>query len=262
MKSFFVEQPAWGPQVIRINTVVEAVEAAEKQAANLDEVRQNCRIASVRASVALEGNRLTEDEVSQIVGSQVPDSDERDIEDVRNVWVAYQQLDTLDPYDSESFLRAHAMMTAGLVAQSGMYRTDNVEVVDCDNSLVHTGADPALIAEGVQQLLEWALNTDVHPLVVACATHHMIEFIHPFQDGNGPIGRLWQTLLLSRWTPVLAWIPTEAVVYEHQDGYYQALQASHGDHIEASPFITYMLNIVEEALGRYQDSLTVRTEGS
>ncbi|MCL2482753.1 MAG: Fic family protein [Propionibacteriaceae bacterium] len=262
MKSFFVEQPEWGPQVIRINTVVEAVEAAEKQAANLDEVRQNCRIASVHASVALEGNRLTEDEVCQIVGSQVPDSDGRDIEDVRNVWVAYQQLGTFDPYNKESFLRAHAMMTAGLVAQSGMFRTGNVEVVDCDDSLVHTGADPALIPEGVQQLLEWAQTTNDHRLVIACATHHMIEFIHPFQDGNGPIGRLWQTLLLGRWHPVLAWVPAEAVVYERQTDYYHALQASHGDHIEASPFITYMLDVIEEALRRYQGLLTVATEAS
>ena len=108
------------------------------------------------------------------------------------------------------------------------------------------------LAWDVTELLEWGSASTDHPLVVSSAAHFLIEHIHPFRDGNGRIGRLWQMLILARWRPVMGWMPIETLIRAHQDGYYRALQASREPTIDAAPFIDYMLGVIAESLAAYE----------
>lgn len=258
MKPFFVDQPEWDDLIGRIYVALERVTLSERGLSNRLELRRRGRIQSIHSSTAIEGNRLSEAEVRGVINGLTVFGYPQDIREVQNAWSAYQEFEAYDPFSVDSFLRAHGLMTHGLITQSGIFRTGDVEVVNDEDPprVLHVGADPEIVAEGVQQLLVWARDTTVHPLISSSATHFMIEFIHPFQDGNGRMGRLWQTILLSRWNEMFAWMPTETVARHHQLGYYQALQASHNGKIEASPFITYMLKIIEESLQEYHTVIT------
>jgi Fic family protein len=162
-------------------------------------------------------------------------------------------MDSFDPFSLDSFLAAHRLVTGGLLADAGSFRTVDVEVVNADGEVLHEGAAPELVPRGMEQLFEWARLTETHPLLASGATHFMIEFIHPFRDGNGRMGRLWQTLLLSRWNELFAWMPVETLIHDNQEGYYRALQASHNGRVEASPFISFMLTVIEASLVAYAE---------
>jgi Fic family protein len=133
-----------------------------------------------------------------------------------------------------------------------------VAVVNSKREILHSGADfrqvPALIAE----LLEWGKNTDTHALIKSSAMHFMIEHIHPFRDGNGRIGRLWQTLVLNEWNAVFEWLPVETMIYHSQAKYYEALQQSHNKDggVDCRPFIDFMLDAIENAMYKYVDIAT------
>jgi len=260
MKPFFTDQPEWADLIGRIYVSLERVTLLDDQAPHRLELRRRNRIRSVHSSTAIEGNRLTEGEVRTVVNGSIVFGPEKDIKEVQNAWASYEAIDSFDPYCVDSFLRAHAMMTEGLIRESGMWRTGDAEVTNEANEVLHTGADPGLVPEGMKQLFQWAQATNHHPLIASSATHYMIEFIHPCQDGNGRMGRLWQTLILSRWNPLFAWMPTETLVRDRQLGYYTALQASHDLHIDASPFITYMLGVIDAALLAYQQSAVAGAE--
>jgi Fic family protein len=150
-------------------------------------------------------------------------------------------------------LKAHRFITENPVQESERFRTVVVAVVNSRGEILHSGADyrnvPALIAE----LLEWGKTADVHALIKSSAIHYMIEHIHPFRDGNGRIGRLWQTLILNRWNPVFEWIPVETMIYYSQAKYYRALQQSHQNGVDCCPFIDFMLDIIEKSLYQYID---------
>ena len=165
---------------------------------------------------------------------------------------AHDALNELDPWSVDDFLRAHGLLTAGLVTESGAFRTVDVEIVNADGEVLHTGSRIEEVPRLVADVLEWGSASNDHPLVVSSATHFLIEHIHPFRDGNGRIGRLWQTLVLNRWRPALAWMPTETLIRAHQDGYYAALQASRKPEIDAAVFIDYMFGVVTEALESYE----------
>lgn len=144
------------------------------------------------------------------------------------------------------------MLTAGLVAESGAYRTVDVDIVNAEGEVLHTGSRVEKVPRLVAETLEWGQTSDSHPLVVSSAVHFLIEHIHPFRDGNGRIGRLWQTLILSKWQPVFAWMPTETLIRQHQAGYYAALQGSREPEIDAATFIDYMFGVVTESLVAYE----------
>jgi Fic family protein len=212
------------------------------------QLRRQARIGAVHASTVIEGNRLTPQQAEAVVDGNRVIAPPTDILEMRGAWAAYEALPTYAPASIADFLRAHALLMNDLVAEPGVFRTVDVEIVNADDEVLHTGSRFAKVPRLMGELLEWASGTDDHPLIVSSAVHFMIELIHPFRDGNGRMGRLWQTLLLSRWQPVMAWIPVETVVLEHQAGYYQALQASHEPDIDSAPFIDFMLGVIEECL--------------
>jgi Fic family protein len=254
---FFTPRDAWLGQVGRIYVLLQGAQAGEAGAANRVELRRANRIKSVHWSTAIEGNRLSLDEVTAVIAGRTVYGPERDILEVQNAWSAYEALDTYDPHSVPDFLRAHGLLTAGLIAESGRFRSREVEIVNHQGEVLHTGSRARKVPRLVAELLEWAQTTQAHPLVASSATHFLIEHIHPFQDGNGRIGRLWQTLMLSRWQPLFAHLPTETLIARHQQGYYQALQASRGPEVDAAPFITFMLGVIERSLADYQASVVV-----
>jgi Fic family protein len=258
VKPFFEMQDAWVDKVGEIYAALERVRISEERNPNKLLLRERSRINSVHATTAIEGNRLSPGDVAGLISGAAVFGPPRDILEVRNAHAAYEALDSLDPYSVESFLRAHGLLTNGLVAEAGAFRTVDVEVVRADGEVLHTGADPEIVPRAVGQLLEWAGQTEANPLIASSAAHFMIEYIHPFRDGNGRMGRLWQTLMLSRWNELFAWMPTETLIQDNQLGYYQALQSSHNGRVEASPFISYMLGIIEQALNQYRTAVESR----
>ncbi|MDR1513016.1 MAG: Fic family protein [Propionibacteriaceae bacterium] len=254
---FFTPQDEWLDQVGRIYVLLQSVQLSDDATAHRVELRRKNRINSVHSSTAIEGNRLTLDEVTAVVNGHTIYGPEKDVLEVQNAWAAYEALDSFDPYSVDDFLKAHGLLTKGLISESGSFRSKDVEIVNEDEEVLHTGSRVAKVPRLIAELLEWASATSAHPLVASSATHFLIEHIHPFQDGNGRVGRLWQTLMLSRWNPLFAWMPTETLIARNQDGYYTALQASREPEIDAAPFITYMLGVIEASLQEYQASVVV-----
>ncbi|MCL2422663.1 MAG: Fic family protein [Micrococcales bacterium] len=249
---FFTPQDEWLDQVGRIYVLLQTVQLADASAKHGVGLRRTNRIHSVHSSTAIEGNRLSLEEVTAIIDGHTVYGPEKDVMEVQRAWAAYEALDTFDPYSVDDLLKAHGLLTQGLISEPGRFRSKDVEIVNEAGEVLHTGSRVAKVPRLTRELLEWAQTTTAHPLVASSATHFLIEHIHPFQDGNGRVGRLWQTLMLSRWNPLFAWMPTETLIARHQQGYYTALQDSRDPEIDAAPFITFMLGIIEASLQDYQ----------
>ncbi len=258
---FYTRQPDWSAQIDRIVELVGRVSALEEISHNRLELRRTNRIWSVHSSTAIEGNQLSAAQVASVADGEAVLAPPRDVKEVENALVAYDALDSLDPWSVDDFLRAHRLLTEGLVKESGAFRTVGVDIVNAGGDVIHTGSRPEKVPRLISELFQWGGESGDHPLIVSGATHFLIEHIHPFRDGNGRIGRLWQTLILSRWRPVFSWMPVETLIRERQAEYYVALQSSREPEIDAAPFISYMLGVVEEALVGYGDRASARATG-
>lgn len=249
---FYVARPQWPQRIEQIIEVLGRASAVEELSGRAPELRRTNRIGSVHSSTAIEGNRLTLAQVEDAANGEPVFAPPREVKEVENAFAAYDALDGLDPWSVDDLLRAHGLLTAGLVSESGAFRTVDVEIVHPDGTVLHTGSRVEKVPRLVAELLEWGRSSTDHPLIVSSATHFLIEHIHPFRDGNGRIGRLWQTLILSRWRPLFAWMPTETLIRQQQQGYYQALQASREPEIDAAVFIDYMLGVISASLTAYE----------
>ena len=208
--------------------------------------RQN-RIRTIHGSLAIEQNTLTLEQVTAVLNGKRVLAPPKDIAEVKNAYEIYERLDQLDPYSVDDLLAAHGVMTRGLVEESGEFRSRPVGVVDQEGRIVHFGTLPQYVPGVVSELLEWTKNSDLHMLIRSCVFHYEFELIHPFADGNGRIGRLWHTLLLSKWNPAFAWLPVESIIHDHQREYYQAINVSN-DAGESTQFIEFMLSVIHASL--------------
>ena len=209
-------------------------------------LHRKLRIRTIHSSLLIEGNTLNEKAVSAIIDGKHVIGDAHDIREVKNAKQAYNLLPSLDPFSIADLLQAHATMMDGLVSEAGRFRSRNVGVFDGD-SLIHAGTPAAYVSEVMADVFDWLKTTDMHPLLASCVFHFEFEFCHPFSDGNGRIGRLWHTLLLSRWRPILAWLPVESTIRQHQGGYYAALAKS--DALGSSEvFVEFMLEAIRDSL--------------
>ena len=210
-------------------------------------LRRANRIRTIHGSLAIEQNTLSLEQVTAVLGGKQVLAPPKDVAEVKNAYEIYERLDELDPYSMDDLLAAHGVMTRGLVEESGVFRSRPVGVVDQTGQVVHLGTLPQYVPESVQKLLDWTRDSDVHMLIKSCVFHYEMELIHPFADGNGRIGRLWHTLLLSRWAPIFAWLPVESIIHENQQGYYDAINASN-DAGESTAFIEFMLSVIKSSL--------------
>lgn len=231
--------------VIEIGEQVGAVAAYDSLQPNPTWRREN-RIKSIHSSLAIEQNMLTLEQVSDIIDGKRVLGPPQDIREVRNAYEAYERISSLDPYSVKNLLLAHRIMMEGLVKEAGVFRSKNVGVY-AGNQLIHAGTPANYVPELIDQLFTWMKQSKLHPLVKACIFHYEFEFIHPFSDGNGRTGRLWQSLILQKWKPFFAWLPVETLIHEKQDEYYAALNASNSEG-ESTIFVTFMLQIIRDAL--------------
>ena len=207
-------------------------------------LHRELRIKTIHSSLMIEGNKLDERTVIAILDGKRVLGDSRDILEVKNAKRAYDLIPELDPYSIDDLLRAHRTMMGGLVPEAGRFRSGNVGVFD-GNVLIHAGTLAAYVPEVMAGIFCWLRETSMHPLLASCVFH--FEFCHPFFDGNGRTGRLWHTLLVSRWRPVLAWLPIESTIRQRQAGYYEALAKSDSSG-SGEQFIEFMLGVIRDSI--------------
>ncbi len=210
-------------------------------------LRRTNRIRTIYASLAIEQNTLTLEQVTAILNGKRVIGPPKDIAEAKNAYEIYEMMDQLDPYSVDDLLNAHAVMTRGLVEESGCFRSGPVGVVDKQGNILHFGTLPDYVPGNTMELLEWVCSSDFHMLIKSCVFHYELELIHPFADGNGRIGRLWHTLLLTQWKPLFAWLPVESIIHDRQSEYYDAINRSNYEG-ESTAFIVFMLSAIKEAL--------------
>jgi Fic family protein len=203
-------------------------------------------VRSIHSSLAIEGNTLSLDEVTAVLDGKLVAGKQTEIREVKNAYEAYGKIMAFDPYSVKDFLKAHKLMTDGLVRESGTFRSGDVGVFDGDVA-IHVGARPQFVPQLTRELFAWARTTELHPALKGAILHCEIETIHPFADGNGRMGRLWQTLVLAKWNEVFAWIPMESLIYEKRPQYYNALQHAQKKN-DSGEFIEFTLSAVLDAL--------------
>ena len=233
-------------QVAEIAELVGKLTSTNQLSAN-PTLRRTNRIRTIHGSLAIEQNTLSLEQVTAVLNGKQVLAPPKDIAEVKNAYEIYERLDELDPYAVDDLLMAHGIMTRGLVEESGIFRSRSVGVVDQEGHVLHVGTLPNYVPDLVMELLDWVKGSDIHMLIRSCVFHYELELIHPFSDGNGRIGRLWHTLLLSKWNPAFAWLPVESMIHARQPEYYAAINASNASG-ESTVFIEFMLSTIKASL--------------
>lgn len=209
-------------------------------------LRRGNRLKSIQASLAIENNSLSLEQVTAIINGKRVLGHPKEIQEVKNAFAAYEMLENIDPFSPDDLLKVHSALMSTLVDEAGFYRFGSVGIVK-GREVIHVAPPADRVQTLMLDLFRWLESTDVHPLIASSVFHYEFEFIHPFADGNGRMGRLWQTLILSRWKPVLAYLPVETVIRNRQEEYYNVLAAS--DHsADSTAFVDFMLKAIKEAL--------------
>lgn len=238
-----------------LNLVAEISAKVERYAIFLEQdaglrLRKANRIKTIHSSLAIEGNTLSEDQVCDIINGKNVVAPLREIQEVKNAIATYDLFPSLNPFDEKDLLRAHATMMLGLVDNPGRLRSSGVGVFG-EQGCVHLAPPAERVPALMSDLFDWLKNADDHLLIRSCVFHYEFEFIHPFIDGNGRTGRLWQSLILSQLHPLFAHLPVENMVFSNQQAYYDAISASTAQG-ESTPFIEFMLGEILATLSRNQ----------
>lgn len=213
----------------------------------LPRLRRINRIKSIHSSLAIENNTLSIEQVSDVINGKKVLGPQKDIIEVHNAFNAYEEVSKIDPYSIKDLLKIHSIMTNGLVKESGMFRSGQVGVYDQDGNVIHIAPPANIVPSLIKQLFDWVKSTNINMLIKSSIFHYEFEFIHPFNDGNGRTGRLWQTAMLASWKPIFEWIPIESIIKDNQDEYYKAIVVS-TEQGESTAFITFMLKAINTAI--------------
>ena len=238
-----------------INLIASISSQIERYAIKMEQgdtirLRRANRIKTIHSSLAIEGNTLSEDEVQAVLEGKTVVAPLKEIQEVRNAIKTYELFPKLDPFSIQDLLFAHGTMMAGLVDEAGIFRKGGVAVFDGDKP-VHIAPPAERVRDLMNDLFVWLENADDHLLIRSCVFHYEFEFIHPFADGNGRIGRLWQSLILGRLNPIFEHLPVENMVYSNQQAYYNAINNS-SYLADSGPFIDFMLEEILNALIDHQ----------
>jgi Fic family protein len=217
------------------------------------ELRKKNRIKTIHSSLEIEGNTLSIEQITAIIENKRVAGPGKDILEVKNAIAVYDDMDKLNPYDFESFCEAHGMLMKGLIESAGRLRTKSVGIVK-GSEVAHIAPPGEMLRPLMNDLFDYLKNDDDLVLLKSCVFHYEMEFIHPFIDGNGRMGRLWQTLILKDSYPVFEYLPIEALIKERQEQYYESLRKSDNSG-ESTVFIEFMLEIILESL---EELLTIQ----
>jgi len=210
------------------------------------QLRKQNRIKTIHSSLNIEGNTLTVEQITAIVDNKKVIGPEKDVKEVLNAIKAYNNLAHYAPKNQESFLKAHKVLMNGLVDSPGKYRNKGVGIIKGDN-LAHVAPPAENVLHLMTDLFDYLQKEKDIALIKSCVFHYEMEFIHPFIDGNGRMGRLWQTLILLQEYPVFEFLPFETLIAKDQEQYYRALAISDQSG-KSTAFIEYMLSIINGAL--------------
>ena len=224
-------------------------------------LRKENQIKTIHSSLAIEHNSLSLQQVTDVIDGKHVLGAPNEIQEVKNALQAYRLMLQLDAFKESDLLRAHALMMADLINDAGRYRKKGVGVFNGEEC-IHMAPSAERVPHLMADLFDWLKQTKVHPLISSCVFHYEFEFIHPFMDGNGRLGRYWQTLLLSRWKEIFAWLPVETIVKKYQQQYYKVISQcdAKGDSTE---FISFMLRCILETIKqgiKVTDKVTGKSE--
>lgn len=231
--------------IAEISALLERHNIAPEEEHGL-KLRKANRIKTIHSSLAIEGNTLSEGEVRDIINGKRVVAPIRQIQEVKNAIRVYDLYSQLDPFAEKDLLKAHSIMMEALTNDAGRYRSGGVGVFG-ESGLVHMAPPPQRVPELMGNLFAWLKKAKDHLLIRSCVFHYEFEFIHPFSDGNGRTGRLWQSLVLGRLSPLFEHLPVENMVYANQQEYYNAIAASTAEG-QSGPFIDFMLNEILKTL--------------
>ena len=240
-----------------VNLIAEISAKIERYAIRMEQpdalmLRKANRIKTIHSSLAIEGNALTENEVADILDGKQVVAPIKQIQEVKNAIRTYELYPNLNPFDIKDLLKAHSVMMEALIDNPGNFRKSGVGVFG-DTGLVHLAPPAERVPYLMSDLFEWLKKSDDHLLVRSSVFHYELEFIHPFMDGNGRMGRLWQSLILGRLHPLFEHLPIENMVYANQQRYYDAITASSMQG-QSGPFIEFMLGEILATLNRYSNT--------
>ncbi len=213
----------------------------------LPRLRRVSRIKSIHSSLAIENNTLSIEQVTDVINGKRVLAPQKDIEEVHNAFNAYEKLNEINPYSIDDLLKIHGIMMNGLVKEAGSLRSGQVGVYNQDGKVVHLAPPADFVPQQLGQLFDWVKNSNANMLIKSSVFHYEFEFIHPFNDGNGRTGRLWQTALLASWKPIFAWIPIESIIKDNQEDYYNAITLSTSQG-KSNIFIEFMLDVINKAI--------------
>ena len=238
-----------------INLIAEIAAQIERYAIRLEQtdgirLRKANRIKTIHSSLAIEGNSLTEGQVKDIINGKTIVAPLREIQEVKNAIDTYELYPLLDPFSIKDLLKAHSVMMKALIDDAGRFRRTGVGIFG-EQGCVHVAPPADLVPSLMHDLFDWLINAPDHLLVRSCVFHYEFEFIHPFSDGNGRCGRLWQSLILGQLHPLFAHLPVENMVYANQQEYYNAITESNS-RTDCCPFINFMLQEILNTLKFHQ----------
>lgn len=235
--------------------------AGEKMIAPKLSLRKSNQIKTIHASLAIEGNILTIDQVTDLLEGKRVLGSAREILEVKNAGELYNNLSLINPLENKDLLNAHAILMDQLITEPGRFRSGGVGIFN-GAQVTHMPPSAKRVPMLMEDLFKYIQNTTEYSwLIKSCVFHYEFEFIHPFEDGNGRIGRLWQHLLLIKHHPVFEFLPVEVLIKKHQQEYYSTLSQSDREG-ESTAFIEFMLKIIYQTLQQYGKSAKYTSEDS
>ncbi len=224
--------------------------AGEKMISPKVSLRKSNQIKTIQASLAIEGNTLSLEQVTDLLEGKRVLGPSKDIREVKNAGELYSNLSLINPLENKDLLNAHAVLMDQLITEPGRFRSGGVGIFN-GAQVTHMPPSAKRVPMLMEDLFNYIQNTTEYSwLIKSCVFHYEFEFIHPFEDGNGRIGRLWQQLLLMKYHPMFEFLPAEVLIKEHQREYYRALSQSDRDG-ESTTFIEFMLKIIHQTLQHY-----------
>ena len=223
-------------------------------------LRRNNRIRSIHSSLKIEANSLTLGQVRDVINGKAVLGEQKEIQEVKNAYAAYEHLSEIDPYNIRQLKQFHSIMTKYLVEESGEFRSGEEGAFNGDQCIFM--APPArFVSQLMDELFTWMKEAkdDIHPLILSSVFHYEFVFIHPFSDGNGRMARLWHTAILSKWKPAFEYIPIESQIEKFQDEYYEAISSCHVAG-EATMFIEFMLSQIDKILDDILTQISEKNE--
>ena len=221
-------------------------------------LRRDNRVKTIHASLAIEDNSLSIEQVTDIIAGKRVLGPQNEICEVKNAFEAYEHLLELNPYLIKDMLKAHKMLMHDLTKEAGTFRQGGVGVFAGDR-LVHMAPPAERVPQLIKELIDWLKNDKAHPLIKSCVFHYEFEFIHPFADGNGRMGRMWHTLILYKWKPIFGWLPIETIIRERQEEYYNALGKADSK-ADSGVFIEFLLQAIYDSLKEYDKTEQVTVQ--